>query len=264
MPPNKKKKKPAANPARGFATVSVPSKPKPATDSPAPSSTVDSAVQSESERPTPAKENKPSVESQSATQSLQNYSPEELEKHLEESELQILVEKHAAKCRNDAGRQISKLEAERRVLRGQSTSLGLLDWFPTEMLDWILSLAGSEEHDVSPLPARDSNGVKRTVSDEELYVKLWTLKEALLRLGFPEEKVDDLFKYLLQYFSSNFVGPFRDVLWNMDESLDWLAMHCSPDELPSYIRANAPTIKDSDRLTSWITGKPRLLIATVI
>ena len=258
MPPNEKKKKPAANPARGFATVSVPSKPKP-TDSTAPSSTADSTIASESDQPTPAEGNQPPTGTQEP-QSLQDYSPDELEKHLEDSELQLLVEKYAAKCKNDAVRQVTKLETERRVLRQQSTSLSLLEWIPTDILHEILNLAGAEEHEINPAAGRDSNGVKRVVPEEELYAKLWTLREAFLKLGFPEAKVEELLKYLLQYFSGNFAGPNRDMLWNMDESLDWLAMHCSPNELPSYTRTNASAIKDSDKVTSWITGKPRLLI----
>lgn len=262
MPPTKKKKKPAANPARGFATVSVPSKPKPA-ESPAPSSAADSVAPSESDRPTPAEGNQPPADSQTS-QSLESYTPEELEKHLEESELQLLVEKYASKCRNDAARQVSRLETERRVLRQQSTTLSLFEWLPTEISDWIFGLAEAEEREISPLPARDSNGAKRSAPEEELFAKLWTLKEALVKLGFPEAKVDDLLKYLLQYYSGNFIGPNRDALWNLDESMDWLAMHCSPDELPSYVRTNAPALKESDKTTSWINGKPRLLTTTVI
>lgn len=262
MPPNKKKKKPAANPARGFATVSVPSKPKSA-ESSTPSLTADSGLPSESDGPTPAEGSQPQTEGK-PTQSLQDFSPEELERHLEESELQLFVEKYASKCKNDAVRQVSKLETERRILRQQSVTLSLLEWFPTEILNCILGLAETEENEVSPLTARDSNMTKRNAPEEELYAKLWTLKEALLKLGFPEQKIDDLFKYLLQYYPGNFVGLSRDALWNLDESLDWLAMHCSPDELPSYVRANTLALKESDKATSWINGKPRLITVIAI
>ena len=255
MAPNRKKKKPPANPARGFATVSVPSKPK-SVESPAPSSTADSGVPSESEGTTPAEGGQPLGAAQQS-QSLQNYSPEELERHLEESELQLLVEKYASKCKNDAARQVSKLETERRILRQQSTRLSVLEWLPTEILNSILSLAETEENEISSLLARDSNGTKRNVPEEELYAKLWTLKEALLKLGFSEQRVDDLFKYLLQYYPGNFIGPSRDALWNLDESLDWFAMHCSLDELPSYVQANTLVPKESDKATSWINGKQR-------
>ncbi|KAG2411771.1 hypothetical protein HFD88_009327 [Aspergillus terreus] len=251
MPPNnKKKKKPAANPARGFATVSVPSKPK-STDTTAPTSTVESKSVSESERPTPAEKNEPTTETQQSS-SLQNYSPEELERHLEDAELQLLVEKYASKCKNDAARQASKLETERRVLRQQAVSLSLLEWLPAEVLDTILSLAETEERELSPLSGRDLNGSKKPGSEEDLYMRLWTLKETLLRLGFPAERVEESLKHLLLYFSGNFATSNRDMVCNLDEALDWLAMHCGLDELPSYTQTGAQLRKDEKNI-SWIS-----------
>ncbi|EIT77434.1 P-loop containing nucleoside triphosphate hydrolase protein [Aspergillus flavus] len=253
MPPNnKKKKKPAANPARGFATVSVPSKPK-STNSTAPASTAESKSVSESERPTPAESSRPAAETQDAP-SLQDYSPEELERHLEDAELQILVEKYASKCKNDAVRQVSKLETERRILRQQAFSLSLLEWFPAEVLDSILKFAETEEHELSPSSVRDSNTVKKPGSEEDLYMKLWALRETLLKLGFPEEKVEDSLKHLLHYFSGNFATANRDMVCNLDEALDWLAMHCNPKELPSYTQTTAQLRKDEKDL-SWITDR---------
>nr|GFD56608.1 hypothetical protein [Tanacetum cinerariifolium] len=46
--------------------------------------------------------------------------PEELEAQLERDELQLLVEKHAAKVRRESRRQVTKFETDRRVLRAQS------------------------------------------------------------------------------------------------------------------------------------------------
>lgn len=257
MPPNnKKKKKPSANPARGFATVSVPSKPK-STETTAPASTAESISVSESERPTPAEKAQPATEAPQQSSSLQNYSPEELEKHLEDAELQLLVEKHASKCRNDAARQVTKLETERRVLRQQSATLNLLEWFPSDVLETILSLAEAEEHELSPLPGRDTNGLKKSSSEEDLYMRLWTLRETLGKLGFPAAKVDESLKHLLLYFSGNFATSNRDMVCNLDEALDWLAMHCQLNELPSYTQTNAQLRKD-DKNISWISGKPKL------
>lgn len=263
MPPNnKKKKKPAANPARGFATVSVPSKPK------APESTSSTPAASESTTATPENgqpasapaaegSQKPPETQPKETHSLQNYSPEELERHLEASQLQLLVEKYGAKCKNDAARHVTKLETERRIMRQQAASLNVFEWLPTEVLNRILGLVEMEECELSPQP-----GVKRTLSEEDLYVRLWTLKETLLKLGFSEAKVDESLKHLLLYFAGNPVpsNKDRDVLWNMDEILDWLALHCSPRELPSYARTGAALPKDADKTLSWISGKSRLLV----
>ncbi|KAE8349994.1 P-loop containing nucleoside triphosphate hydrolase protein [Aspergillus coremiiformis] len=256
MPPNnKKKKKPATNPARGFATVSVPSKPK-STNSTAPASTVESKSVSENGRTTPAESNRPATETHDLP-SLQSYTPEELERHLEDAELQILVEKYASKCKNDAIRQVTKLETERRVLRQQAFSLNLLEWFPTEVLDSIRSLAETEEHELNPSTGpsgRDSNTIKKSGSEEDLYMRLWTLRETLLKLDFPEGKVEESLKHLLHYFSGNFATANRDMVCNLDEALDWLAMHCDPKELPSYTRTNAQLRKDEKNL-SWITDR---------
>ncbi|RAK95135.1 putative ATP dependent RNA helicase, partial [Aspergillus ibericus CBS 121593] len=255
MPPNnRKKKKPASNPARGFATVSVPSKPK-ATESPAPASTADSKSVSESDRPTPVESKPATVEPKTDAPSLQNYTPEELERHLEEAELQLLVEKYASKCRSDASRQVTKLETERRVLRQQAAPINLLEWFPTEVLASILSLAETEERELSPLPGRDAGGQKKPLSEEDLYMRLWTLQETLLKLGFPDAKVNESLKHLLLYFSGNFATTNREVVCNLDEALDWLAMHCDPKELPSYTQTNAQQRSESDKHISWINDR---------
>ncbi|KAL2872276.1 putative ATP dependent RNA helicase [Aspergillus lucknowensis] len=251
MPPNsKKKKKPASNPARGFATVSVPSKVKPA-ESSGPASTVDSKSVSESERPTPAEPERPVQQSNEAP-SLQNYSPEELERHLEEAELQILVEKYAAKCKGDAGRQAGKLETERRVLRQQAVPVNLLEWLPSDVVTSILRLAEAEEQGLSPQPVRDA---KRAVSEEDLCMKLWILKDTLLKLGFPVNRVEEALRHVLVYYAGNFSASSRDVVCNLDEALDWLALHCDPEELPSYTQTNGQLRNDTDKNISWISDR---------
>ncbi|PTU18623.1 hypothetical protein P175DRAFT_0321085 [Aspergillus ochraceoroseus IBT 24754] len=254
MPANKKKKKPASNPARGFATVSVPSKVK--TDSSGPASTVDSKSVSESERPTPAEPKQPAPEA-SEVPSLQNYTAEELERHLEDAELQLLVEKYAAKCKSDALRQATKLETERRVLRQQAVPLNLLEWLPSDVAGSILRLAEAEEHGQSSQSGRDVGGIKKAVSEEEVCMKLWILKETLVKLGFPEGRVEEALKHVLLYYWGNFSITNREVVCNLEEALDWLAMHCSPDELPSYTQTSAPLRKDADKPVSWISGNPR-------
>ncbi|KAL6239206.1 hypothetical protein BDW75DRAFT_199177 [Aspergillus navahoensis] len=249
MPPNsKKKKKPAANPARGFATVSVPSKVKP-TETPEPASTADSKSVSESDRPTPAEPTQTAPSSNEASY-LQNYTPEELERHLEDAELQILVEKYAAKCKSDAARQAGKLETERRVLRQQAVPVNHVEWLPSDVVSSILTLAKAEEQGLSPQPVRD----KRAVSEDELCMKLWVLKDTLLRLGFRENRVEEALKHVLIYFAGNFTVTNRDVVCNLDEALEWLAMHCSPEELPSYTQTNGQR-KDADKNVSWISDR---------
>lgn len=263
MAPNKKKKKPASNPARGFTTVSVPSKPK-VTDSTGAPSAADSTAASDAEKPAPATVSQPSTSVQTGVQedpALRDYTPEQLEQHLEEAELQLLVDKYASKCKNDAVRQQAKLETERRLLRSQASPLNLSDWLSSETLDSVLKLVLKEEQELEP-SGRDSSATKRSVSEEELCTRLWTLKETLLKLGFPESKVEDSLKHILFYFSGNAPSGSKDVVWNLDESLDWLAMHCEPDELPSYGRNKSQLSRTSEAFPSWITGNPISTVST--
>ncbi|KAJ9198010.1 hypothetical protein DTO164E3_3934 [Paecilomyces variotii] len=253
MPPNKKKKKPASNPARGFATVSVPSKIK-TTDSPTVSSAAESTAASDVEKSQPVPVSEPAAAAATAApegQALKDYSPEDLEKHLEEAELQLLVDKYASKCKSDSARQVAKLETERRVLRPQANTLSLTDWLSPEILDQLLNLAQKEQHETDPPPAYDSNESKGPTSEEDLCVRVWTLRETLLKLGFPEPKIQEALKHILVYFSGNPTSNSKDVIWNLEESLEWLAMNCDPNELPPYLD-KAPAPKGSDMKSSWL------------
>lgn len=239
----------------------MPSKPKPeATSTPSPAT--------EESKATPEIELQPErnairiadVAAPQKTSSLQDYTPEELEKHLEEAELQILVDKYAAKCKNDAARQATKLENERRVFRQQSVSLSLLEWLPTDIQDSILELAGTEEHDYLIASGRITSP-KQAGSEDDLYNKLWTLRETLLKLNFPENRVEDALKHVLQYFAGNSNSAGRDVVWNLDEAIEWLATHSDKNELPSYTQINTRQLKDTDSVTSWMTGNtPRFKV----
>ncbi|KAJ5591716.1 Helicase C-terminal [Penicillium hispanicum] len=254
MPPNnKKKKKPSSNPARGFATVSVPSKPKPESIETPSSNTGESKSTPQSDlQPEPTEDPPQGAGAPQTNPSLQNYSPEELEQHLEEAELQILVDKYAAKCKSDAARQATKLDTEKRVFRQQSVSLSLLEWLPNEVQDSILELAGTEEHEYLTSNGR-SVSAKQAGSEEELYSKLWTLKETLLKLGFTESRTEEALKHILLYFVGNPTSASREVVWNLDESLEWLAMHSDKKDLPSYTQAASRPQKEVDVVTSWMT-----------
>lgn len=259
MPPsNRKKKKPISNPARGFATVSVPSKPKVVAgtpDSTVTTSTVESVSLEDAER---LKSRGPSNLSKAAEEATEThqYTPEELERHLEDAELQILVERFASKCKNDAARQASRLETEQRVTRQQAVSLKTLEWLTPEMVDAVIKLAESEENDMGRSSAREPNGSRRPEAQDDMSIRLWTLKETLLKAGFSELRVEESLKHAIQYFSTNSKGSNRDSVWNLDECLEWLAMHCSPEELPPYTRTAVQIANDSDR-ESWLAGKPR-------
>jgi len=230
MAGGKKKKKPASNPARGFATTSIASKPK------------IEALDAELE-PNPTKEQPTILESQqggSLADSTSNavldlpgktLTPEEFEKQLEESNLQVLVEKHSQKSKRDALRQKTRLETERRVLRGQAENLNTRKWLPPELMEEILDLVKAEGR-FSGQAADTFHTIKQS-SEEELTIRLWTLQQSLVGVGFLEDKVILAIQHVLDISDKLGIGN-KDTIWGMEEALDWLARECSRDELPDY------------------------------
>ncbi|OQU99639.1 hypothetical protein CLAIMM_05247 isoform 1 [Cladophialophora immunda] len=142
----KKKKKPAANPARGFATTSVPSKSKAVDEPDEGLVSVDDTASGAGTgaKPTaPIKhENAASSNGEQAVQGLkiQDMTPEEFEAHLEDSELEGVLSKYATRCIADARRQVARLETERRQLRPQAQKLSTYNWLPDETVDSLFDM----------------------------------------------------------------------------------------------------------------------------
>jgi ATP-dependent RNA helicase DHX29 len=226
----KKKKKPAANPARGFATTSVASKYR----------------QLESEDASDAKSNAPpaasiapptaasgAAPSKTPALSSKDLSPEEFEKQLEESELQLLVEKYAAKVRRDANRQRNRLETDRRVLRSQADPINTKKWLPQDLLDQLLHVIDGESRFASSSVSSESSTVGRVLPEEDLTIKLWTLQSTLYTTGFARSRVDAVLRYILD-ISPSIATSAKDSMWGLEEALDWLARECANRELPDY------------------------------
>ncbi|KAL2073640.1 hypothetical protein VTL71DRAFT_10966 [Oculimacula yallundae] len=231
MAGGKKKKKPAANPARGFATTSIASKPKVEVvelDTPP---TALSEQQGNIEVEEKQRNASADTISDPTTASNKTLTAEEFEKQLEDSELQILVEKHALKSKRDAIRQKTRLETDRRVLRGQAESLNTRRWLPPELMDEILELVSQEGRFAGQ--SNDSVGNVKQASEEELTIRLWILQQALVGAGFVEEKVIRAIRHVLDISDKIGVGS-KDAIWGMEESLEWLARECTRDELPDY------------------------------
>ena len=228
MAGGKKKKKPASNPARGFATTSIASKPKVET--------------SDGEAAVPSKELTNTLETQPGATiansgliaprlSEKALTPEEFEQELENSELQVLVEKHAQKSKRDALRQKTRLETDRRVLRSQAENLNTRKWLPLELMEQILDLIKAEGRFSGQ--AADLPSVSKQASEEELTIRLWTLHQSLLGAGFIEEKVVLALHHVLAISDKVGTGN-KDSIWGVEEALDWLARECSREELPDY------------------------------
>jgi ATP-dependent RNA helicase DHX29 len=228
MAGGKKKKKPASNPARGFATTSIASKPKIELPEPVSESTPlnepEDRVDAQNQEPT-------ELPSSSAVSTEKVPTADDFEKQLEESELQVLVEKHAQKSKRDAARQKTRLETDRRLLRSQAESLNTRKWLPPEFMEEILDLVKAEGRFTGQ--STEVLGNSKQASEEELTIRLWTLQQALLGVDFIEDKVNLALRHVLDISDKVGVGN-KDAIWGMEESLDWLARTCSREELPDY------------------------------
>lgn len=227
-----KKKKPAANPARGFATTSIASKPR-TTETAEAENPASTAVPKEESRTTELVQSESSAAAAAPadpTPAVQ-ISPEEFERQLEESELQNLVEKHAQKAKREAARQISRLETDRRVLRTQADFLNTRRWLPPELMDEILDLVRADARLADQVSMND-NSVVSKISDEDLTIRLWILQQTLKGVEFPEAKITKCLQWILD-LSTKIVGS-KDSIWGLEEALEWLARECSREELPVY------------------------------
>lgn len=223
-----KKKKPAGNPARGFATTSVASKPKAeksAVDAPTKES-VPAASKEDATAPVSAPQDAPEV---AATKQEVVQTPEELEAQLERDELQLLVEKHAPKVRRESHRNVSKFQTDRRVLRGQSHPMTVHDWLPNETLDTILDLAQAESNDSNRRQGPQS--MLKTLTEEDAMSKLWTLDLTLRELGFSNDHIQPVLRWLCANAAA--IDPSGNV-WGLQEALEWLALDHREDHAFSY------------------------------
>ncbi|KAF2625113.1 P-loop containing nucleoside triphosphate hydrolase protein [Macroventuria anomochaeta] len=214
-----KKKKPAGNPARGFATTSVASKPK------VEKSTVDAAAKEVVLAP--SKDSSvvpqaaaPATKKEEPVKQEVTQTPEELEAQLERDELQLLVEKHAAKVRRESRRQVTKFETDRRVLRAQSHHMTVHDWLPNEILDTIISLAQTESNDSNRRQGQQQSLLK-VMSEEDAMSKLWTLNLTLRDLGFSHEQIEPVLRWLCADAGGI---DTTSTVWGLQEALEWLAL----------------------------------------
>jgi ATP-dependent RNA helicase DHX29 len=224
MGPNKKKKKPTSNPSRGFATVSTPSKkadqsPPEAKDSP--------ELPSNDGKPADA-ERAPSsqVNVEYGATDLQQMSPEELERHLEEAELQSLLDAYGQQARKDVGRQITRLKTERRSLRRGGMMLETASWLPQAQHE-ILELARTSYQDLNTIKA-----VEERLSDKDLCIKLWIVHQILESLQF--RKLENVLRHLVKTSFLIAHPASNSVAWGLDEAMSWLALYADPEDLPAF------------------------------
>lgn len=247
----KKKKKPAANPARAVATTSIASKPKPdkkldSTDASETGSAATAATPVTTGDAAPS----PAGAAPAPSELVHHLSPEELELQLERDELQLLVEKHAQKVRKESSRHISRIQTDRRVLRTQAQYLPTREWLPEDLMLQILDLIKDEINEEFSSPEHKYS--IRNLSEEDATLRLWTLSQTLVDMGFSKERV----RQMLVLICRN--PPPLDgnaQIWGLQESLDWFAVNCLPEELPPYESQAIP--QGIDTSSSSRSNSPR-------
>ncbi|KAL8870659.1 MAG: hypothetical protein Q9174_003348 [Haloplaca sp. 1 TL-2023] len=238
MAPKKKNKKAISNPARGFATTSIASKAKlqaeEAAESPVPM-----------DMPGVLSQDQPPVQNGAGApeeKELKDFSPEQLENQLEESDLHIFLDKHNAKLKKDVDRQMSKLQTEKRILRPQAESLQIRPWLPSQMMETIMQTLANEKC-LSHSTRRSPSGyVYDELSEDAFCIKIWTLRQVLVQLGFPFNLCQEALQDLLAMVQTSKVHESlagKDNVWGLDYCLDWLALNCDSDKAPSYFSSSS-------------------------
>lgn len=235
MVAKKKSKKPAANPARGFATTSTVSKSK-AELAAGETSLQDSASASQPSTPSVAlatpsqsvKDLTTASKHDAGTKELHELSPEELEARLNLSELQSVIDAQGTKVKKESSRQVTRLQTDRRVLRAQAELLVVREWLPDEIMQQIIDLTIEEER------TNAANGTPTTLkrfSEDELLSRMWQLHLSLTDLDVSEDQIRASLQYILQNPPADEANNF---IWGLPEIFDWLAVHSASGEMLDY------------------------------
>ena len=239
MAPNRKKTKSVTNPARGVSTTSTaPNTKGQARNEPGLQDYDEiSGGNIKSGSDTGNVSNK-SLSAVRVEKPLGHLSPEELESELENSSLQIMIDRYREKTNRDASRQVSKFQTEKRVIRAQAVSLYTQHWLPTEFIQLIIELYDAQKDSrKSYKHGSGTNLNAQNIARDDLVVKMWTLKRVLPQLGFSEEQTRLALAQLLKNRSDGSLPTFpfnKDSIWGLDECLDWLALTYEAEDLPAY------------------------------
>lgn len=222
MGPNKKKKKGSANPARGFATTSVASKHKSEVDQ----RNEAADVTQESHTPAESAANDESTMRPNGTQiqtlerPLHELSAQELEAHLEENNLQNILDLHGSRMLPQVARQVARMCTEKRLLRSQGDSLNARLLLSDDVCNCITKYLQSHKEPIREL-------TYPTFSHEELLVHIWRLYHVLHDLHFSESDIHISLGLLLQaHLKGSYSSEtrFRDSIWGLEHCIETLAL----------------------------------------
>lgn len=225
MTGKRKNRKPAARSVRGFATVSVPSKSQSASLEQTEASTPDQPQSVTPDASTTSVINSPAAREQE--KALVELSPEELEQHLEQAALRVLVDKHASTIKGDAAKQVLRLQNERRQLRQQAERASF-----AEPDDELVKLVMS---DYAAVSGRHFTGNRvqslSKLDPDDQVLKLWAVREVLRLLEMP--RLDDVLRYISSMLTyEDFLAT--TYIPGLQEAFLWYASNVPDDELPNY------------------------------
>jgi ATP-dependent RNA helicase DHX29 len=264
----KKKTKPTANPARGFATTSIASKPKPERE---PEKVVpvealptkkQQQVQQSAKKDDAKNQTKPGTAAPAngttAAKEVHQLSPEELEKQLEEGELQAFVDSHSEKVKKDAARQISKLKTDKRLNRSTAEELSIGKLLTPDHVEDILSGPFTELQNGSlAFETETTKALKSRYDHSDAFLaKIWTLSKCLQGIQIPAERIDDCLTFVIRksWAGYDFVSS-KDSIWGLEEALEWIALRAGETELQSYDDVNIrPRVKVDQTMTLDLSG----------
>lgn len=246
-----KKKKPAKNPARGFATTSTASKAKPH-DNEEDNFSVDVWIADDKAGISQERMNVVGGENEKHLERpLHELSPEELEKQLEESTLQVFIENHGDRVKKDVSRHLSKLQTERRLLRSQAIPLSTHQWLPEEIMQFITSHIEGQQGTQTPSErVFDSSDANSRISEDDLLIKVWILRQLLPQLGFSLENTNLALHHLLatkDKLDRKHYHAGKDSVWRLEECLFWLAFAAKSEDLPSFQLPNTQKLSTRNR-----------------
>ena len=168
---------------------------------------------------------------------LHQLNPEELERQLEESDLQQLIEKHGGKSRKEASHQATKLITEKRLLRSQAEELIIRSWLPEDLMNLVHSYVDTHFRETkSIVNSPEAVSAAKCISEDEMVIRLWTVEQTLIQMKFSAEQARSAIGNLVarEFSGVPIAVAGKDSMWGLNECLDWLALTCEAAALPDY------------------------------
>lgn len=237
MAPNRKKK-PASNPARGFATTSIRAKSRP-NDEHKIDKNLDLGTGDLNSAAVVEELNQQDLTSVAGVSGKDLRAPtaEEPDAQFNQCNVHFLLDKFGEKTKKVASHQVNKLRNERRMLRPQSERLNTSAWLPEGVVALILKLYESQIEHFGSETNPDNKQNICMISDEDLIVKIWTLELVLHQIGFNKGDLRNAIQTLVRRVKSTKslkLPDGQDLIWGLEECIDHLVLSNNPNDFPAY------------------------------